>query len=182
MAGNNGDIIFSSDKYIIRTFAIGNFDEFCLLNQDPEVALYVNHNGGKPKTFRECISKYNDIVYSQNKFGYSYWAVYDTEDNFIGQCGAMKSWISDSNTFCYAFKKKYWGKGVGSKVCGSILDYLFENFPTIDTIETTVVSENVASVKIVRKLGFQYLHTEKEFGKDLEFFELKRMDYVQKKI
>jgi hypothetical protein len=89
MVGNSGDIVFNSGKYTVRTFTMENFDEFCALNQDPEVARYVNHNGGKSKTFRECVSKYNDIVYSQNKFGYSYWAIYDEENNFIGQMSKL---------------------------------------------------------------------------------------------
>ncbi|MDR2077467.1 MAG: GNAT family N-acetyltransferase [Rickettsiales bacterium] len=183
MAEYSGDVIFRSDKYIARTFDMGNFDEFCALNQDPLVARYVNHNGGKPKTFRECVAKYNDIVYSQNKFGYSYWAIYGRAKNdFIGQCGALKAWISDSNTFCYAFKKEYWGRGIGTEICSIVLDYLFENVPTINTIETTAYSENIASVKILKKLGFQHIYSEKEFELNLEFFKLTKADYVQKKI
>jgi RimJ/RimL family protein N-acetyltransferase len=182
MAENKGDTVFKTDRYLVSTFAVGNFEEFCALNQDPVVSRYINHNGGKPKTFRECVSKYNDIIYSQNKFGYSYWAVYDIDGDFMGQCGALKAWISDSNTFCYAFKKKYWGRGIGTEICGLVLDYMFKNFPTINAIETTAYSENVASVKILKKLGFQHICTEEEFGMDLESFRLKRVDHAQKNI
>jgi ribosomal-protein-alanine N-acetyltransferase len=166
-----------------RAFALYNFGDFCELNQSPEVGRFVNHNGGKPKTYSECVEKYNDITYAQNKFGYSYWAIYDSSGkNFLGQCGAMKAWVSDVNTFCYAFRKKYWGRGIGTEVCSITMNYLLENFPSLDILSTSVIRDNVASIKIIRKLGFEYLHSEKEFGKDLDFFEFKRANYVQKSI
>ncbi|MDR1425383.1 MAG: GNAT family N-acetyltransferase [Rickettsiales bacterium] len=177
------NLIFKTKKYTFRQFTMDNFADFCALNQNAEVMRYVNHNNGKPKTYRECVEKYSDIAYSQDKFGYSYWAVCDgiTRD-LIGQCGALRTWATDSNTFCYAFKKKYWGKGVGTDVCGTVMSYLFENFPTIDTLTTTAFSENVASVKILKKIGFEYLYTGKEYGRDLEFFEIARSSYVKKGI
>ncbi|MDR2777435.1 MAG: GNAT family N-acetyltransferase [Rickettsiales bacterium] len=180
MAESEENVVFRTDKYTFRKFTMDNFGEFCSLNQDPVVMRYVNHNGGKPKTFEECVEKYSDITYSQEKFGYSYWAVYDTTGDFVGQCGALKLWLSDSNAFCYAFRKKYWGKGIGTEVCTRVLAYIFENFPTIDRLATTALSKNAASVKILKKIGFDYLRTEKEYGLDLEFFEIRRASYVEK--
>ena len=173
-------VIFKTDKYSFEVFDMSNFDDFCQLNQDPIVSKYVNHNGGKPKTFRECVEKYNDITYGQENYGYSYWAVYDDTNEFIGQCGILKCW-NNSNNFCYAFKKKYWGKGIGTEVCGLVVDYIFENFRDIQKIETSAMSANIASVKILKKIGFRYLYTKKEFNEDLEFFELERNDYNESK-
>lgn len=172
--------IFKADGYSMEVFDMSNFDDFCQLNQDPIVSRYVNHNGGKPKTFRECVEKYDDITYGQEHYGYSYWAIYNDLNEFVGQCGVLKCW-NDSNNFCYAFKKKYWGKGIGGKVCKLVIDYVFDNFDKIQKIETSVMSANVASVKIVNKIGFKYLYTKKEFGEDLEFFELDRDDFYENK-
>lgn len=174
--------IFKTDKYEIKTFTMDNFNDFCALNQDPIVSKYVNHNGGKPKTFRECVEKYNDITYAQEKFGYSYWAIYDNDGCFIGQCGALKSHWDDTNNFCYAFKKKYWGKGIGTEVCSIIVNYLLKNFPNIDKLETTAVVSNVASIKILKKIGFVYLFEKDEFGEKLQFFKIEKSVYNEKSI
>lgn len=173
--------IFKTDNYSIEVFDMSNFDDFCQLNQDPIVSRYVNHNGGKPKTFRECVEKYNDITYAQEHYGYSYWAVYNNLNEFIGQCGILKCW-NNSNNFCYAFKKEYWGRGIGSEVCSLVINYLFDNFKDIQKVETTAVLANVASVKILNKLGFRYLRTKKELDDDLGFFELEReRDFYENK-
>ncbi|MDR1495100.1 MAG: GNAT family N-acetyltransferase [Rickettsiales bacterium] len=176
------NIVFRTDKYVFRKFTMDNFDEFRSLNMDSEAMRYVNHNGGKPKTYKECVQKYNDMAYSQDKFGYSYWAVYSRGSDFLGQCGALKTWASDSITFCYAFQKKYWGKGIGTEVCSIVLDYLFRNFPTMEKLVTTALDENEASIKILRKIGFEYTHSNKEYGMNLEFFEIRRTDYAEKNI
>ena len=104
MVENN--MIFETEKYIIKPFTMANFKDFCVINQDPVVAKYVNHNNGKPKTFSECVEKYSEITFAQNKYGFSYWAIYDKNNEFMGQCGAVRSWLGENN-FCYAFHKKY---------------------------------------------------------------------------
>ena len=55
------------------------------------------------------------------------------------------------------------------------------NFRDIQKIETSAMSANIASVKILKKIGFRYLYTKKEFNEDLEFFELERNDYNESK-
>ena len=174
-------LIFETDKYKVKTFTMDNFDLFCEINQDPVVAKYVNHNDGKPKTFKECIDKYEDITMAQNKYGYSYWAIYDKKDNFIGQCGVIRTWLTENN-FCYAYRKKYWGKGIGTEVGNIVKNYIFDNFKDIEELTCSAFDENVASVKLLKKIGFKLIKTEKEFGKDLHFFKLTRKDYEEKNI
>lgn len=176
----DGKLIFETDKYQVKIFTMDNFEDFCVINQDPVVSKYVNHNNGKPKTFKECVEKYNDIAYAQNKHGFSYWAIYDKKNNeFMGQCGAVKSWLGEIN-FCYAFHKKYWGKGIGTEICKMVMDYLFKNFNNIDRLTCSAFDENVASVKLLKKIGFSLIKTGKEFDKDLHFFSITRKEYEEK--
>lgn len=175
------ELIFENEKYIVKTFSMDNFENFCEINQDPIVAKYVNHNNGKPKTFSECVEKYSDMAHAQNANGYSYWAIYDKDNNFMGQCGALRTWLGENN-FCYAFKKKYWGRGIGTEICSMVKNYLFDNFKIIDKLTCSAFSENVASVKLLKKIGFKVVRLDMEFDKELQFFELTREDYEKKNI
>ena len=174
-------LIFKTDKYKIKLFTMDNFEDFCEINQDPVVAKYVNHNNGKPKTFKECVDKYNDITYAQNRYGYSYWAIYSSNDEFMGQCGAIKGWLGEIN-FCYAFRKKYWGKGVGTEVCNLVKNYLFNNFKDVEQLTCSAFSENVASVKKKKKIGFSVVNVDMEFDKELQFFRITRKENEEKNI
>lgn len=53
-------------------------------------------------------------------------------------------WFLDSN---------YHGMGYGSEVAKAVLDYMFKAVQ-IDKIETCVATDNIASWKVIEKLGF----------------------------
>lgn len=173
-------LIFKTDKFFIKTFSLENFDDFTELNQDIEISRYVNHNPNESaKTFRECIEKFQELLELQEKYGYSYWAVYDNKNECIGQCGLAKNW-DDTLNFCYMFKKKYWGRGIATEICGLVLDYIFKNFKEINLLKALSFIQNIASVKLLKKFGFKHIRSIEEFGKELQFFELTREDYEKR--
>lgn len=51
-------------------------------------------------------------------------------------------------------KKSYWGRGIMSNVLNSIIDYLKSN-SSIEILEASIDIENIASIKLAEKLGFQ---------------------------
>ncbi|MCU9811150.1 MULTISPECIES: GNAT family N-acetyltransferase [Paraclostridium] len=54
----------------------------------------------------------------------------------------------------YNLKKSYWGRGIMSNVLNSIIDYLKSN-SSIEILEASIDIENIASIKLAEKLGFQ---------------------------
>jgi RimJ/RimL family protein N-acetyltransferase len=175
------DIIFTNNKYCFKIFNSEDFDNFCALNMNPIVSRYVNHNGGKPKTLEECQEKFEEINWSQENFGHSYWAVWNNiTGEFMGQCGANKYKYRLDSNFCYAFWQRYWGQGIGYEICSLVLNYLLENFPNIELLTTSSLQENIASIKIIEKLGFECTELHLEYGKILESFVFKRFNYGQK--
>ena len=167
--------IFRTDKYIIRTFSMDNFDDFVALNSDDYVSRYVNHDPNeKGKTFRECIEKFREIANTQEEFGVSYWAVYLLDNTFIGQCGLSIEYDGNFN-LCYMYKKEYWGKGVGTEVATLVLNYMLKNFPNLfpaRKIKAMSFIQNIASVRLLKRIGFEYKKSMTEFNKELQFFEL----------
>ena len=61
----------------------------------------------------------------------------------MGQCGILEN-MDGSLNFCYAYDKKYWGKGYATEAGKAILNYLFNNFNTIKDKEN---NENHSSVE-----------------------------------
>jgi RimJ/RimL family protein N-acetyltransferase len=174
-------VVFTTKKYIIKTFSMENFDDFTKINQDPEVSRYVNHNPNEaPKTYVECLETFRHILEMQDKFGYAYWGVYAKNNEFIGQCGLSHNYDGSLN-FCYAFHKKYWGRGIGGEVTAIIIDYLFKNFGDITEIKAMSFKNNEASMRILTKIGFVNVSEMQEFNKTLYFYKLTREMYEQKK-
>ncbi|MDR2760486.1 MAG: GNAT family N-acetyltransferase [Rickettsiales bacterium] len=173
-------IVFTTDKYIVKTFSMDNFDDFVKINQDSSVSRYVNHNPNEaPKTFRECLETFSNILATQEKLGYAYWAIYDRQNIFIGQCGVSQNYDKSLN-FCYVIHKKYWGRGIGTEIAGMTLKYLFDNFKNIWEIKAMCFAKNKASMRVLEKLGFVVVGETEEFNKILYFLRITREMYEQK--
>jgi RimJ/RimL family protein N-acetyltransferase len=173
-------IVFTTNKYIVKTFSMENFDDFLKINMDPVVSRYVNHNPNEaPKTYMECLETFKNILDMQEELGYAYWAIYAKNNEFIGQCGLSRNYDRTLN-FCYALNKKFWGRGIGTEIAGAIIDFLFKNFNDIKEIKALSFKNNGASVKILTKIGFANVGEIEEFNKILYFFKLTREMYEQK--
>ena len=102
------------------------------------------------------------------KYGYGMWAVFDKEtDRLIGEAGLEHrsdinrekfpyEWMFDEKCselgFCFA--EDLWGQGYCTEVCRAILDY-GRNVLGHNTFFARAVPENVASVRVLSKLGFK---------------------------
>ena len=63
--------------------------------------------------------------------------------------------------FFYQLKKSVWGKGIGSEAALWCVNYMKKKHGTF-TLYADVVSQNVASDKILKSLGFKQISVEKE--------------------
>lgn len=81
--------------------------------------------------------------------------------------------------FYYHIVKKHWGKGYGSEIAVALLKFIYENYPNA-TVFADVVSDNSASIAILKKIGFIQTHVEEGGFKnngmnlDLVHFRMKR--------
>lgn len=73
----------------------------------------------------------------------------------------------------------YWGQGIATEAAQAVLDRAF-NVCGISEVSATAAVDNVASQRVLDKLGFRYLHTADHYLKPLgvarlsRFYTLKR--------
>ncbi len=162
-------VILNTPRLAIKTFSMENFQDFARLNQDQEVMKYFI---GGAKNFRECLAKFNEILYNWNTFGYSYYAIY-SQNTFIGQCGILRT-IENELNFCYALHKKYWGKGLASEAGAAIIKYLFDKFGDINKITACAFEANIRSINLLKKLNFKTIRRSSNNQGVIIYFELSR--------
>ena len=164
--------IFKTERLSVRLFNLDNFDDFLELNQDANVMKYFE---GGAKTDREAFRKFQDILETQERYGYSYWAVYNLKNEFIGQCGVLHNY-DDTLNLCYAYKEKFWGKGFATEAVQGALKFVFEN-TNIKKIGGMASLKNLKSLNIFTKTGFKF--TKKTLLGDMEIlqYEVNKEDY-----
>nr|WP_315032785.1 GNAT family N-acetyltransferase [uncultured Chryseobacterium sp.] len=99
----------------------------------------------------------------------------DSNDNFIGCCG-IHNITAESIELGLWLKKETQGKGLGTEIIKSLIEFLENNF-TFKYILYPVDEENIASKKIPEKLGFipvkEYTKS-KDSSTDLHIVEFRK--------
>lgn len=148
--------LFESERFYFREFDEELDAQIMFeLNSDLEVIQYT---GDPPfdsvEHAYETIKNYDHY----KKYGYGRWAAIRKEDNaFVGWCG-LKMNEDEILDIGYRFFKKYWGKGYATETAKATLKYGFEILK-LEEIIGRAAKENIASIKVLEKLGMTYYKT-----------------------
>ncbi|MGL4762236.1 MAG: GNAT family N-acetyltransferase [Sarcina sp.] len=124
----------------------------------------------------QCEDTMNFLVNEKTDWEYPNNFVVLKGDKAIGLIGFP---IIDKESFEFGFyyqiAKEYWWKGYTSEMANAMLNYIFKEYSNATVIATAVVV-NIASKKILTKLGFKETHIEKEGfnGLDLIHYKYKK--------
>lgn len=136
------------------------------LDQDTEVMRYIN--GGRKSTMEEI----NNVLmprllsYRNTDNGWGIWKVTVKADNsYIGWVLVRPmDFFTDAPLFDdlelgWRFKQVSWGKGYATEAAHAIKDAMTEQ-KGIRKFSAMAIEGNTASIKIMEKLGMQYVKTE----------------------
>lgn len=141
-------------NYIIRDINEDDYKDIYGIYGDSEVMRYDMDN--LLKSLEDAKNNIKIIHKGILNKWFIRWAVVDKYTNeFIGTV-ALHHFEFDKNKvqIGYNLKKSCWRKGVMSDVLKSTIDYLQLN-SSLKEIEASIDSENIASIKLAEKLGFE---------------------------
>lgn len=67
----------------------------------------------------------------------------------------------------YALGRKYWGQGLVTEAVKALVPWVFAKYPQIQNLKSGCLSDNIGSVRVLEKAGFQVQekYTKKRGGK-----------------
>ena len=98
---------------------------------------------------------------SLKSFGFTYYLISLHDKTPIGICGFLKKDYLENPDFGFAFMPEYHGKGYGFEAGKVVLDYGMNEL-NLSKVDAITVPENIASIKLLEKLGFDLVGTIKE--------------------
>jgi GrpB-like predicted nucleotidyltransferase (UPF0157 family) len=130
-----------------------------------------------------------------DKLGFTNFAVFSKEaDEFVGSCGMSLFHDPDSDRnplasinsdkylnrdieIGYVLYKQYWGKNYATELAKACVEFVFDHNLDITRIVAVTVPSNIASQKVLAKIGFKLAQevNSKEYGKE-KFYVLKNKD------
>lgn len=146
--------IIETNRLYLRELSVADDENFYLLNADEDVIKYTGDKAFdtviEAKSFLENYNPYQE-------YGYGRWAVIaKSNEEFLGWCGLKYSPEIDEVDIGFRFFKKHWNKGFASESAKACIEYGFEKL-NLKTIVGRAMEANVASIKVLEKLGMTFV-------------------------
>ncbi|MCX8525014.1 GNAT family N-acetyltransferase [Chryseobacterium formosus] len=145
--------ILETKRLLLREFEISDAESLYELNLNPSVIKYTGNSAFKDiDEAKEFLENYSD--YQRN--GYGRWAViYKSTNQFLGWCGLKYDEKLDETDIGFRFFEHFWNQGFATESAKACIDYGFEEL-NLKTIVGRAMKENLASIKVLEKIGLQF--------------------------
>lgn len=145
-------VIFETERLIIRRYVKADEEHFFRLNSDPEVMRYIR----EPKSRSACnVFLLQNIAFYEHHPLMGRWAMLlQATGEFIGTFAIIPVENRPEIQLGYALLKAYWGQGYAAESVRAGLQYAFEVMKLPKIVALTEAA-NQASQKVLLKCGFK---------------------------
>ncbi len=149
MSFGSNNFSFHTKRLFIRKLELSDINELYKLESKKEVVQYVT---GKVLTYKETEEKLKMWLETFDyKNGFGALAIFLKEEKeFIGVCG-----ILENDEIGYRFLPDYWKKGYGTEILDWLI--LYAESLGLEKLIAEVVKENIGSLKLLEKHGFNII-------------------------
>lgn len=150
--------IITSERLYVRPFTLDDLGNLFALHSNPDVAKTTIDGIQDKETVKEHL---RNFIAHQEKYGYSQWAIWDTESNtFAGRGGLTTRILNEdvglSTEIRFAFMPKFWGRGYASEFAFAVKDYA-RDILQLPKIVASSSPKNDKSNRILEKVGFKFI-------------------------
>lgn len=171
--------MLETPRLFIRPAKLEDAQNLFVLNSDPDVVKYTGDTSFS--TLLEAQNLIKDRMIKQfEQHKTSRFMVFLKDGTYIGWCGLKFFPETNEVDLGYRFMKKFWGQGYASEASKICLEYGFRTLK-LERIIAKAMPENVASIKIMQKLGMTfrgYVHDPTD-PHPFVLFDIKRDEYLK---
>ena len=175
-----------TERLILRDLLESDADGIFELDSNPIVHKYLGNNPIKTKEQAIEIIQFIKQQYKDRGIG-RFATVEKSSGNFIGWSGLKlnsddKEALNGKKDFYdigYRFIPRYWGKGYATESSLASLDFGFKKLK-LQTIVGAAEIENIASNKVLQKIGLKFINQFDFEDKKANWYELKNTEYAKK--
>jgi ribosomal-protein-alanine N-acetyltransferase len=164
-------IFLETERLLFRTHETDDETDFLAMHTDPEVRRYV---GGEPWSLKKAQDRFRNQYLGRPIETYGLWAtILREEGRYIGCCG-LRAVEGNAAYLGYYLARPYWRRGFASEASKAFIDVAFSRL-RLPRLLADVQEGNVASEKILQKLGFKYVSREeiRISGRTILLYELR---------
>lgn len=140
------------------------------LNSDPEVTAYTPDGPLPGPEVAQIIIQSLRQQFLEKKIG-RFIVEEPKTKRAIGWCGLKWLEETDEIDLGFRFLKEFWGKGIATETARTCLSYGFNQLH-FSRITAKVLPQNIASIKVLKKLGMREIGKVEEDGDTYLYYEI----------
>ncbi|MEP6924727.1 MAG: GNAT family N-acetyltransferase [Pyrinomonadaceae bacterium] len=169
-----------TSRLVLRTYLPEDIDALLEIWRDPDLTKYF------PPDFRERDQneRHKYVAHVTNLWqsrGFSQWGIVSKDEGkLIGYCGLQPLGNTQDVELYYGLTRRVWRQGLATEAARAAVRYGFEevNLPRITAL---TFPQNIASQKVLEKLGFEHGGAQIFYQKEVFYFEISRQEYERVK-
>jgi ribosomal-protein-alanine N-acetyltransferase len=173
-------IILETERLFFRPHEEADLDAYCEMMADPEFRRLC---GGKPLFREEAEKSLHSIFIGQQDWLRPkpmglFATIFKKESRYIGRCGVYPHRdvenlvIPGEGTLGYYLARPYWGRGLATEAGRAFVQYGFGELGLTRLVAGTD-AQNVASNRVLVKLGFVWVQSGQGGGRSYHDYELR---------
>ena len=168
----------------LRKMQIYDLDDSYAYTSQPEIARYNSWN--PPRSLAECRDFFMlRVIERYKRMQPTPWGVIDrATGHLIGLCGFTQWYPTTGRAeIAYGISKAYWGRGYIPEAVRIVLAFGFRVLG-IECIQAACIAENVASERVMQKVGMSFEEVQREYSfvheryEDLKLYSISRRHYL----
>jgi RimJ/RimL family protein N-acetyltransferase len=161
--------LFETGRLTLRGFVPEDVDRLAEIIGDPVVMRYMP--GSRPWPREAAERELGKIIDHWGRHGYGRWAVVHGNGRMIGWCGIEFLRDLGETEVAYLLDKYYWNRGYATEAARFSLGFGFEKVG-LDRIIALAFPENIASRRVMEKIGMVYEKTTHVWNLDLVQYQI----------
>jgi ribosomal-protein-alanine N-acetyltransferase len=156
----------------LRHFNLNDFDHLFRLYSDVEIMRYLS-----PRTREQTQASLSKHIQQWQQYNFGMWAViYKETGAMIGRCGLGFLENTPEVELGYVFDKSYWKMGLATEASLATLKFGFWEVK-LDRIVAIAHPENIASVRVIQKVGMKYEKNATYYGHDVVYYAVSHTEW-----
>ena len=167
---------FHTERLRLRPPNWDDLDNIHKLGSSPVVMRYISQV--KTQTLDEAKADLEKRIKASTSI-FGYWVVEERcSGAFIGWLALKRLDKTNDIEVGYRFLEQFWGKGYATEGSQELLKYAFQtlNLPRVVAI---ALEENLASTRVMKKLGMRYVKTAIFYGFNCVYYEIEQKDFLE---
>lgn len=128
-----------------------------LLWGNPQVTKFICADGKFSED--DIVNRLNKEILNDLEYHVQYWPVFELETNDLIGCCGLRPYKADEYEIGFHLRPEFWGKGYAMESANAVINYAFTTLKA-KKLFAGHNPNNIASRKLLNKLGFTYIGDE----------------------